>query len=236
MMEEQDILELIKGRKSSRMPFDENRPIDPAVLKMILEAAAWAPTAHNMQNFEIVVVDDKSVLTELSKLKSPVSPVFIQENYPQLSFSEDEWKERKTGILAEQFPPEWLSEEARQGKLQPPASELGEQVRRGPVLLIILYDPNRRAPASEGDFLGVMSLGFMLENMWLTAAAYGIGFHILSVLGNEPLAAEVKKTLGIPRHLHIALSCRLGYPANDPPRLRVRRDLEDFVRYNRYED
>jgi len=231
----QNLLQLIKERKSSRGPFDEHRPIDPAIIHDILEAATWAPTAHNMQNFEIVVVDDKSVLEELSELESTVSTTFVQENYRQLSFSEDELKRKKTGILANQFPPAWLTEEAQQGKFPPSISKLGEQVRRGPVLLLILYDPNRRAPASEGDFLGVMSLGFMLENMWLTATEHDVGFHIVSAFGNEPLSGEVKKLLNIPHALNVTLGIRLGYPVGDDHRLRVRRDLDGFVSFNRYD-
>ena len=233
-MNEQELLQLMKQRKSSRIPFDGNRPINSGVLQTILEAATWAPTAHNMQNFEIVVVDDKSVLTKLSELKSTVSSVFIQENYRQLSFTEDELETRKTGILASQFPSVWLTPEAQQGKLNQPASKLGEPVSTGPVLLLILYDPNRRAPASEGDFLGVMSLGFMLENLWLMATAQGVGLHIISAFGNEPLSSEVKELLNIPPALTIALGLRLGYPKEDDHRLRVRRDIADFVRFNQY--
>jgi hypothetical protein len=32
-------------------------------------------------------------------------------------------------------------------------------------LLVILFDPSKRAPASEGDVLGMMSLGCVMENM-----------------------------------------------------------------------
>jgi len=233
-MNAQELLQLIKDRKSSRIPFDENRPIDPDTLQTILEAATWAPTAHNMQNFEIIVVDDKSVLKKLSELKSSISPVFLQENYPQLSFSEEELKRRKTGILASQFPPLWLSPEAQQGRLHQPASGLGKQVSAGPVLLLILYNPNHRAPASEGDFLGVMSLGFMLENLWLMATAQGVDVHIVSAFGNEPLTNEVKKLLGIPSELTITLGVRLGYTEKEEHRLRVRREVKDFVKFNKY--
>ena len=233
-MNDQEVLDLIKRRKSARSTIDSNRLVEPEVLNKILEAATWAPTAHNMQNFEIVVIDDKSILTKFSELKSAVSPVFLQENYRQLSFTEEELKKKKTGILANQFPPDWLTPEAQQGKLNQPASELGEQVGNGPVLLLILYDPNRRAPASEGDFLGVMSLGFMLENVWLMATAQGLALHIISAFGNEPLLGEVKKMLNIPSSLQITLGVRLGYPFGDTHKLRVRRDVKDFVKFNKY--
>lgn len=47
-----------------------------------------------------------------------------------------------------------------------------------PVLLVVVYVPGKRAPASEGDFLGIISLGCAMENMWLTAESLGIGLHI----------------------------------------------------------
>ena len=232
-----DFLQLVKDRKSTRVPYDENRGIAPNVLESIFEAATYAPTAHNMQNFEIVVVDDKSILEALSNLESPVSSAFIQDNYREVSFSEDELKKRKTGILADRFPPEWFTLEAKEGKIDTSKfhNKLGEGVRRGPVLLLILYDPNHRAPGSEGDFLGVMSLGFVLENMWLMATAQGLSFRIISAFGNEPLSSEVKKMLNIPEALNITLGIVLGYDKSDDNTIRVRRDIKDFVHFNSYE-
>jgi len=234
-MNENDVLQLMKERKSSRGPFEAGRTVDPEAMKSILEAATWAPTAHNMQNFEIIVVDDRSLLKELSEMGSVVSSVFVKENYRQLSFSEDELKKKKTGILASQFPPVWLTPEAQKGNVDETPSGLGGMISKASALLLILYDPKRRAPASEGDFLGVMSLGFMIENMWLMATAYGISFHVVSAFGNEPLSSEVKKRLKIPASLDLVLGCRLGYQPPEGKRLRVRREIEDFVSYNKYE-
>jgi len=64
----QDALMLIQNRKSSRMPFDLERPVAKQDLLKILEAARWS-LRHNMQNFEIIVVDDKKVL-KLLKYKT----------------------------------------------------------------------------------------------------------------------------------------------------------------------
>ena len=55
-----------------------------------MEAGRWTPTAHNMQNFEVVVVDDKEVLEIIGNVKSRISEVFLRENYEQLSFSKEE--------------------------------------------------------------------------------------------------------------------------------------------------
>ena len=51
-----------------------------------------------MQNFEIIVVDDKKVLDAIGSIKSTVSETFIRENYQQLSFSEEELLKKKLGF------------------------------------------------------------------------------------------------------------------------------------------
>ena len=94
-----DILTTIQNRKSSRVPFDPDRPVTKQDLIKILEAARRAPTAHNMQNFEIIVVDDKKLLEAIGNIKYPMSDIFIRENYQQLSFSKEELFRKKVGIL-----------------------------------------------------------------------------------------------------------------------------------------
>ena len=100
----QELMRLIESRQSARALFDPQRAIPAEDMKKILEAARWAPTAHNMQNFEIVVVDDRQLLTAISEIKTPPNLTFIKENYQQLSFTEDELRRRKTGIMGTMFP------------------------------------------------------------------------------------------------------------------------------------
>ena len=232
----QDVLKLIRKRKSLRISFDTKRPVAKEDLRQILEAGRWAPTAHNMQNFEIVVVDDKKLLEAIGKIKSPVSETFIRENYKQLSFSEEELRRKKVGILGTLFPPAWRKPDFKLDKADKKAiSSLERSNPTSPVLLIVLYDPGERAPASEGDFLGIISLGCVMENMWLMANSLGIGFHIMSVLGADPVEKEVKRILNIPKQLKIAFACRLGYPIFKPAKyLRVRRNVKDFTHHNRF--
>ena len=231
----EEAVRVIRSRESSRGPFDLKRPLSDRDLEQILEAGSWAPTAHNMQNFEIIVVDDPETLQTLGRLRNPISMDFIRENYAQLSFSQDELQKKKTGVLASRFPPAWSNPAAT-------AEELSAAYRPlppSPIMLFVTYDPSRRAPASEGDFLGVISLGCVTENMWLTATSLGIGFHIVSSLASGAVEAEVKRLLAIPPALRIVYAIRLGYPAGpaEPSQggyLRVRRTIADFAHRNRY--
>ncbi|WXG44518.1 MAG: nitroreductase family protein [Promethearchaeati archaeon SRVP18_Atabeyarchaeia-1] len=237
-MSESEILKLIQQRQSARVPFDPRRPVSEKDLRQILEASRWAPTAHNMQNFEILVVDDKEVLEKLGNIKSRISVEFLRENYEQLSFSQEELLKKKVGILGTMFPPAWrdpakMEEIARESTPRPLVQTIGGS----PVLLVVICDSRKRAPASEGDVLGFISLGCVMENMWLMAQLLGISLQILSVFSAHPVAKEVKRILSIPEYMNIAFTVRLGYPVSTPAEyLRVRRDVEEFTYHNRYEN
>ena len=243
-----DILDVIRNRRSLRVAFDPARPVSREDLGRILEAARWTPSAHNMQNWEIVVVDDPDVLEALARVERPISETFIRENYEQLSFSKEELLKRKTGLLASMFPPAWQTPDFKAAALGAEAPEAAapadDALGQGgissrqrallptPVMLVVVYDPSRRAPASEGDFLGIISLGCLMENMWLEAEALGLGMQIVSALAD---AAKLKEILAVPEDRRVAFSCRLGYPVQEPEdQLRVRRDVEDFTHFNRY--
>jgi nitroreductase len=233
-----DILKLIQDRQSTRAPFDPARKIPLEDLKLILEAGRWAPSAHNMQNFEILVVDDKILLKTIAEIKSPISEAFIKENYQLISLSEGELRNKKVGIMGNNFPLAMRKPGTKldADSIEEFAASQERLIQASSALLIVLFDPTKRAPASEGDFLGHVSLGCMTENMWLTAQSLGIAFHIVSSLNAPPVEKELKMLLNIPKKLKVAFGVRLGYPTGPVKYLRVRRDTEDFIHHNSFEN
>jgi len=81
-----------------------------------------------------------------------------------------------------------------------------------PTLLFVLYDPKQRAPASKGDFLGIISLGCMMENLWLMATALGIDFHIVSSLAGGLVGDQIKHIFRNPRKFEYCLQRAPGIP------------------------
>jgi nitroreductase len=224
------LLRLMQDRHSERVRFEPNRRVPIEQLRMILEAARWAPTAHNMQNFQVVAVDDEQLLAAIGNIQSQISEVFVRENYLQLSFSEGELVKKKVGILASRFPKSWTTPGAT---LEETTVPLKNSIDDSPLLLLVIYDPTRRAPGSAGDVLGMISLGCVLENMWLMAQSLGISFQVLSVFSTA--SDEVKRMLRVPGDWNIAFACRLGYPASKADRSpRVRRDLAEFIHHNMF--
>lgn len=232
-----DILNLIKKRHSTRTPFDPTKLISSLDLDQILQAGSWSPTAHNMQNFEVVVVDKKQILEKIGKLTTHTSADFIRENFQQLSSTVEELNKKKTGILGIMFPPEWRTPGADFEKIarESTPTPLSNSMKNCPTLLIIIYDARKRAPASKGDVLGFISLGCVMENMWLMAESLGISFQILSVFAGNDVESELKKILAIPQYMKIAYAIRMGYSKDSPKNyVRIRRDLADFVHRNKF--
>jgi nitroreductase len=227
-----DLLKLIEEQHSARIPFDPSRPIAQGDLLQILEAARWSPTAHNMQNFEIVIVDDQKLLDKIGEIQVQVSEEFLRENFHLLSFSEEELRQKKVGLLASMFPP-WMRDLAQTEK-GGDAISLHRLMPGCPILLIVLYDATKRAPASEGDVLGMMSLGCVLQSMWLMAHSLGLGFQALSVLSGPPVEQAVQNLLAAPGRLKVAFAVRLGHPVTSVPYLRVRREVAEFSHRNHF--
>jgi nitroreductase len=226
----------MRSRHSVRTDYDPARHLSPSDLEDILEAARWAPTPHNMQNFEIVIVDDPALLGEAGEIPVTVSPLFLSENLPQVAPSVHELRRRRTGILGTNFPPAWLDPEAW-GDIGSDEFRhtLADDLQGCPTLLVVLYDESRRAPASVGDVLGFMGLGCVLENMWLAAQELGLSMQVLATMASPEVESSVKELLGVPAPLRIAFGARLGVPLASPTLgVRVRRDIEDFAYRNDY--
>lgn len=54
----QDLLQFFRARRSLRRY--QQRPIPDAILEQLLEAAIWAPSAHNRQPWRFVIISDQA--------------------------------------------------------------------------------------------------------------------------------------------------------------------------------
>ena len=115
-----DLLDVMWQRHTCRAAFDPNRKIREPDLQLILDAARWAPTAHNMQNFEIIAVDDERRLAAIGAIRLRPVETFVREDSRQLSFSEGELLRRRTGLLASMFPESWQESDTRRVKTPAP--------------------------------------------------------------------------------------------------------------------
>ncbi|MHC1590516.1 MAG: nitroreductase family protein [Candidatus Helarchaeales archaeon] len=98
-----DFQELVKYRRSSRWLYN-NKPISDEDLRKILEAARFAPTPHNSQPFEIIVVKDRKVIKQLSEIGFRLDKAAVEGHFYWTRFSDEELQEKKTGVQLEVLP------------------------------------------------------------------------------------------------------------------------------------
>ena len=82
--------------------------------------------------------------------------------------------------------------------------------------------------------LGMISLGCVLENMWLAAQASHLDVQVVSALAGDDAEPEVKRVLGIPPSWRIAFGLRVGHGVEPSRAPRVRRDTTTFLHRNRF--
>ena len=195
-----EIYELIKNRRSVKNFLSKEVPKD--VLKKILEAAVWAPSAHNAQPWRFIVITDDETKRRLAEAMA------------------QEWRKDliKDGI----------SPDIRKVLLK---SSI-EHFTKTPVLIIAAITmremdkyPDRRRQEFE-HLMATQSLAAAIQNMLLMARSEGLG----SCWFCAPLFCQdtVRKILGIPGDVEPQALVTIGYPSSwpDPP---PRKPLEEVV-------
>jgi nitroreductase len=230
------MFDIMWQRHTCRSAFDPRQHITEPDLQRILDAARWAPTAHNTQNFEVVAIDNQRYLEVIRAIALPPAETFIRENFHQLSLPDAETLHKRTGLSANMLPESWQEVTAADaGTAAAQLSYIGRTIQACPLLLVVLYDSRAATAASEGPALDLMSLGCVMQNMWLMSENLGISMQILTALGTSGVEDRVRSILGIPAHLNVAFAARLGYPIGDSKGyVRVRRRISDFTHRNRY--
>ncbi len=193
------VTDTIKTRRSIRKY--SPRRVEAEVLTEILEAARWAPSAHNAQPWRFIALIDASLKRDLAEAMANAWTVdMIRDGTPI------EVRERMRDASVERF-------------------------ARAPVLVVacltmrdmIRYTDESRQKC-EHD-LAVQSLGAAIQNMLLVAHSKDLGTCWFCA----PIFCKdtVRKVLKIPEDVEPQALITLGYPA-EKPSMPSRKPLESY--------
>jgi F420 biosynthesis protein FbiB-like protein len=198
------LLEQIRSRRSVRRYRPD--PIPREWAEALLEAARWAPSAHNRQPWRFAVVEDPRVKARLAEAMGE-------------RLAEDLWRD---GVPAERVAEEVARSVAR--------------ITAAPLAFVVCLSmaemdryPDARRQAAERT-MAVQSVAMAGQNLLLMAHAMGLGACWICA----PLFCPetVRETLGLPADWEPQGMILVGFPAG-PPRAKDRRPLEAFVRWIR---
>lgn len=251
-----DTFDAISGFKMYRGRLDE-RKLEEGHLRRIVASAQRAPSGHNSQPWEFVVVDDPELIQHIAKIIAAIFDDFLATSshmvtwmknfHIWLRWSREELKSRGDGIYFQRFiQDEWeelasLTEEqairTRMIELFGSNGRPYGPVVTAPCLIFTLLNSERKIPDYSADMLALTSAGAAMQNLRLAAYELGIAVHEQSMLYDLPETRDaMSQLLGIPGHFKIVGGMRLGYPARAAKSslTNVRRPVETVMHCNGY--
>jgi nitroreductase len=237
-----DFQELVKYRRSSRWLFSK-KPILDVDLRKILEAARYAPTPHNSQPYEIIIVNDREVIKQISEIGFKLNEKAVDAHFQWTRQTREELAVKKDGVYINALPkfvldlkdnPQLINDE----KFWKKAMELyAYLIQSSSCLVFILYSKKSPGIGSLAGLWGILSIGGVMQNIWLAANDLGISVQLVSGQLMVPESAhKLQEILGIPKHgYRLMLILRLGYEGKfGKYGTKTRRELHDFVHLNHF--
>ncbi|MFN8596493.1 MAG: nitroreductase family protein [Anaerolineae bacterium] len=189
-----DLSEVIHTRRSIRRYLD--RPVPPALIDQLLDAATWAPSAHNRQPWRFVVIETAAVKAQLAdRLGERLHADRLRDGDPLDLIERDRARSRTRLISA-------------------------------PIVIVACLSmvdmdryPDERRSALE-ETMAIQSVAASIQNLLLTAHELGLGACWMCA----PLFAPdvVREALNLPNDWDAQAVITLGYPADTgKPRERV---------------
>jgi len=183
-----ELSQAIRGRRTVRRFL--RRPVEKELLERILEAATWAPSAHNAQPWRFYVLTDPDVKKRLAEEMAEAWERDLERDGVPL-------EERRSLT-----------------------SESVERITEAPVAVVACmtmrdmdrYPDERRMMAERT--MAVQSVTAAVQNMLL--AAHGLGLGACWMCAPLFCPDVVRRVLGMPEDVEPQALILLGYPAEEP--------------------
>ncbi len=248
-----EFFEVIQRRRTTNGPFLPD-PVKPEHQRLLVEAAAMAPSHFNSQPWRFVLVDEREKIEEIARIGGGSMRRLMEEGTfwkryrPYFRFSEEEMEERRDGIFIDQMPSVLKpfrkqifsgTGQAIMNRFGVPKT-LGEDNRKlvagAPLILAVLLDRNEYRPGELSGFYSLFGMGAAVENIWLATVELGMGIQFISTPMEIPENwRKIEQLLEVPDDLALMALYRLGYVPSDAKRptidwqSRQRKRLSQYV-------
>jgi nitroreductase len=223
-----NLLDAIRLRRTTNSKF-RPEPVEPAHIRLLIEAAARSPSHFNSQPWRFVVVRDaekRHALAELAgaSMKELMEGPFFQRYKRYFRFSGDEVEGQRDGIYIDHIPAV-LRPFIRQ-VFSPNAGKLlgsfgvskilgnnqADIVRASPLILAVAMNKEEYKPGELAGLYSTISLGAVIQTFWLVTTSLNIGMQFISTPLEVPeRKALIAEMLGIPHTHELVALFRMGY-------------------------
>jgi F420 biosynthesis protein FbiB-like protein len=194
------LLEIIKSRRSIRDFFPGKT--ESKRIRQLIEAARWAPSAHNSQPWRFLLLDKEEEKNRLAEASSQAFRIALEKD---------------------RYPSEAIEDQVRKSS---------RRLKAVPSLILVCFCkeecrlyPDRRRNRLE-EILAHQGIGAAVQNILLLAASLGLGTCWISA----PLFCprSVKKALAVPKNWEPVALIAVGRPKGTPKH-RTRHGLQKIL-------
>jgi nitroreductase len=224
-----ELQEAIKKRRTTNSKFADKK-VSPEHIDLLIRMASCAPSHFNSQPWRFIIVDDPEVIERIGKIAGESMVQLMEEGrfwrqYEKyFRLTKEEIENSKDGIHIDHFPAllkpfakQIMSEKGGKvlAKLKIPkilGKDEEELISRSPLLFVILLNKEEYKPGELSAFYSTISMGAVIQNLWLTTTDIGMGMQFVSTPGEFPEKwNEIASILRIPDNYELAAVFRMGY-------------------------
>lgn len=236
MAQHVDLYEMIRTRRTTNGAFKPD-PVAPEHVRTLLEMASHAPSHFNSQPWRFIVVQDQQRRAAVAEIAGQSMRMLIEEGsfwkrYSKyFRFSKDDVDRTADGIHFDNMP-SILKPFARYvfspkggaviNKFQVPrvlGHDAHKLVASSPLLLGITLARSEYQPEDLSGLYSVISLGAVIQTIWLTANSLGMGMQFISTpMEVEGQWEKIVALLEVPDDQALLVLFRLGYVDPDVKR------------------
>ena len=253
-----DLLEAIVNRKTTNTAF-AGKKVSEEHIKLLIKMASHSPSHFNSQPWKFIVIENIETISAIAKIAgdSMVQLMddgrFWKQYRKYFRFSEEEIEKTKDGIHIDHLPA-FLKPFAKSifseagGKVISKfkvsrilGNDEEKLVSTSPLLFVILLTKDEYKKEELSGFYSVISMGAVIQTLWLVTTSIGMGMQFISTPGEIPEKwKEISDMLNVPDDYEMMAIFRMGYIDRDVKRPVIdwkssqRKDVNEIAYLNKF--
>ena len=231
-----ELFDAIINRRTTNTAF-VNKKVLKEHKELLVNMASHSPSHFNSQPWRFIIIEDESIIKKIAKIAgdSMVQLMddgrFWKQYRKYFRFSEEEIEKTKDGIHIDHLP-SFLKPFAKSifseagGKVisrfrvsRILGNDEEKLVATSPLLFVILLTKDEYKKEELSGFYSVISMGAVIQTLWLTTTAVGMGMQFISTPGEIPDNwKKISEMLKISGDYEMMAVFRMGYTDPDMKR------------------
>lgn len=253
-----ELFDAIINRRTTNTAFI-NRKVTAEHIRLLVKMASHAPSHFNSQPWRFVIAEDEELIKKIAKIAgdSMVQLMddgrFWKQYRKYFRFSEEEIEKTKDGIHIDHLPV-FLKPFAKSifseagGKIisrfkvsRILGNDEEKLVATSPLLFIILLTKDEYKKEELSGFYSVISMGAVIQTLWLVTTAIGMGMQFISTPGEIPENwQKISDMISVPDDYEMMAIFRMGYVDKEMKRPSIdwkssqRKDISELAFINKF--